>query len=313
MGVIDGEEDLPILEKYIGKLFTPFINCVGYYLQNKTAFGNELDKLSNSKRKQIQKANMASGKPTFADFFAGAGGLSCGFTQAGFRVCFANDFEDVCIRTYKYNHPELPSNKIIQGDIREIVCNIKDYIKEEVDVVVGGPPCQGFSSANQQRIIDDPRNELYKYFIKAVSNILPKFVIMENVKGMLKVADQVVEDYQNIDEIRNGEQYSYKVAYKLLNSVDFSVAQSRERLIYIAIRTDIMDKKQINPELIFEQISSNNEGNKVHTLKEALEYIGAINTENTQPSRLYRNIQYRISKEQSKIDAVDLFIKRLKQ
>ena len=52
MGVIDGEEDLPILEKYIGKLFTPFINCVGYYLQNKTAFGNELDKLSNSKRKQ---------------------------------------------------------------------------------------------------------------------------------------------------------------------------------------------------------------------------------------------------------------------
>ena len=273
MGVIDGEEDLPILEKYIGKLFTPFINCVGYYLQNKTAFGNELDKLSNSKRKQIQKANMAYGKPTFADFFAGAGGLSCGFTQAGFRVCFANDFEDVCIRTYKYNHPELPSNKIIQGDIREIVSNIKDYIKEEVDVVVGGPPCQGFSSANQQRIIDDPRNELYKYFIKAVSNILPKFVIMENVKCMLKVADQVVEDYQNIDEIRNGEQYSYKVAYKLLNSVDFSVAQSRERLIYIAIRTDIMDKKQINPELIFEQISSNNEGNKVHTLKEALEYI----------------------------------------
>ena len=273
MGVIDGEEDLPLLEKYIGKLFTPFINCVGYYLQNKTAFGNELDKLSNSKRKQIQKANMDSGKPTFADFFAGAGGLSCGFTQAGFRVCFANDFEDVCIRTYKYNHPELPSNKIIQGDIREIVCNIKDYIKEEVDVVVGGPPCQGFSSANQQRIIDDPRNELYKYFIKAVSNILPKFVIMENVKGMLKVADQVVEDYQNIDEIRNGEQYSYKVAYKLLNSVDFSVAQSRERLIYIAIRTDIMDKKQINPELIFEQISSNNEGNKVHTLKEALEFI----------------------------------------
>ena len=273
MGVINTEEDLPLFKKMIGKHFTPFINCVSYYLQNKTSFSNELDKLSNSKRKEIQKENITSHKPTFADFFAGAGGLSCGFTQAGFRVCFANDFEDVCIRTYKYNHPELPSNNIIQGDIRVIVNNIKDYIKEEVDVVVGGPPCQGFSSANQQRIIDDPRNELYKYFIKAVSNILPKFVIMENVKGMLSVADQVVEDYQNIDEIRNGEHYSYKVAYKLLNSVDFSVAQSRERLIYIAIRTDIVDKRQITPEIIFEQITSINKGNKVHTLKEALEYI----------------------------------------
>ena len=273
MGVINDEEDLPLLEKIIGKLFTPFINCVSYYLKNKATFDNELDKLSNSKRKQIQKANIASHKPTFADFFAGAGGLSCGFTQAGFRVCFANDFEDVCIRTYKFNHPELPSNNIIQGDIREIVNNIKDYIKEEVDVVVGGPPCQGFSSANQQRIIDDPRNELYKYFIKAVSNILPKFVIMENVKGMLSVANQVVEDYQNIDETRNGEHYSYRVAYKLLNSVDFSVAQSRERLIYIAIRTDIVDKRQISPELIFEQIDTINKGNIIHTLKEALEFI----------------------------------------
>ena len=273
MGVINTEEDLPLFKKMIGKHFTPFINCVSYYLKNKTAFSNELDKLSNSKRKEIQKENIASHKPTFADFFAGAGGLSCGFTQAGFRVCFANDFEDVCIRTYKYNHPELPSNNIIQGDIRVIVNNIKDYIKEEVDVVVGGPPCQGFSSANQQRIIDDPRNELYKYFIKAVSYILPKFVIMENVKGILSVANQVVEDYQNIDETRNGEHYSYRVAYKLLNSVDFSVAQSRERLIYIAIRTDIMDKRQISPELIFEQITTNNKGNNIHTLKEALEFI----------------------------------------
>ena len=72
-----------------------------------------------------------------------------------------------------------------------------------MDGVLGGPPCQGFSSANQQRIIDDPRNELYKYYIKAVSSILPKFVVMENVKGMLKVANQVVEDYANINEYIN--------------------------------------------------------------------------------------------------------------
>lgn len=188
-------------------------------------------------------------------------------------MVFANDFEDVCVRTYRFNHPELPADKVLKGDIRQIVDHIGDYVSCPVDLVVGGPPCQGFSSANQQRIIDDPRNELYKYFVKAVKSILPKFVVMENVKGMLSVANQVVEDYQNIDELRDGKHFSYKVAYKLLNSVDFSVAQSRERLIYIAIRTDVAKDKNISPESIFEQIERNNKGNKVHLLREALEYI----------------------------------------
>ena len=179
----------------------------------------------------------------------------------------------MCVRTYRFNHPELPADKVLKGDIRQIVDHIGDYVSCPVDLVVGGPPCQGFSSANQQRIIDDPRNELYKYFVKAVKSILPKFVVMENVKGMLSVANQVVEDYQNIDELRDGKHFSYKVAYKLLNSVDFSVAQSRERLIYIAIRTDVAKDKNISPESIFEQIERNNKGNKVHLLREALEYI----------------------------------------
>jgi DNA (cytosine-5)-methyltransferase 1 len=96
---------------------------------------------------------------------------------------------------------------------------------------------------------------------------------MENVKGMLSVADQVVEDYQNIVETRNGTKFSYKVAYRLLNSVNFSVAQSRERLIYIAIRTDVIETKQITPELLFEQILKNNEGKKPFVLRDALEYI----------------------------------------
>ena len=102
--------------------------------------------------------------------------MSLGFVQAGYKIDLANDHEDVCIETYKFNHPELPNNKIIQGDIKQIVDHIEDYIENEIDVVVGGPPCQGFSSANKQRIIDDPRNELYKYFIKAINKIVPKFV-----------------------------------------------------------------------------------------------------------------------------------------
>lgn len=273
MGVIDTDEDLPILKNIAKDLYARFINCVSFYITNKKIFGNQLDKLNDKKRKQIQDEFKKELRPTFADFFAGAGGLSCGFTQAGFRVCFANDFEDVCVRTYRYNHPEVPVDKVVKDDIRKIVDNVQNYIDEDVDVVVGGPPCQGFSSANQQRIIDDPRNELYKYYIECVKKILPKFVVMENVRGMLKVADQVVEDYESIKEKKNGVTYSYAVSYKLLNSLDFSVAQSRERLIYIAIRNDVAEKKDITPKAIFEEICKANEDKPHYLLRDALEYI----------------------------------------
>ena len=276
IGILSESNDITKLKIVTKDLYQRLINCVNFYLDHKEAFGGLLDKLSNSKRRDLQIAEQNNNKPTIVDFFAGAGGLSCGFVQAGFKVCFANDFEDVCVRTYRFNHPELPSEKVVKGDIRHIVDNINDYIKQDVDVVIGGPPCQGFSSANQQRIIDDPRNELYKYYIKAVSKILPKFVVMENVKGMLTVAEQVVEDYGNINEERNGNTYSYSVAYKLLNSADFAVAQSRERLIYIAIRNDVIQEKGITPQQIFAEIELANNGNNRYLLRDALEAIKSL-------------------------------------
>ena len=276
IGILSESNDITKLKIVTKDLYQRLINCVNFYLDHKEAFGGLLDKLSNSKRRDLQIAEQNNNKPTIVDFFAGAGGLSCGFVQAGFKVCFANDFEDVCVRTYRFNHPELPSEKVVKGDIRHIVDNINDYINQDVDVVIGGPPCQGFSSANQQRIIDDPRNELYKYYIKAVSKILPKFVVMENVKGMLTVAEQVVEDYSNINEERNGNTYSYSVAYKLLNSADFAVAQSRERLIYIAIRNDVIQEKGITPQQIFAEIELANNGNNRYHLRDALEAIKSL-------------------------------------
>ena len=227
MGVISSDEDLKQLKKTIGANYPRFMSSVVFYLENKKLYGSLLDKLSNKKRFILQKESLASNKPKIVDFFAGAGGLSCGFTQAGYRVCFANDFEDVCVRTYRFNHPELPSNCVLKEDIRKIVSSIDDYVKENVDVVIGGPPCQSFSSANQRRVIDDPRNELYKYYIEAVKKLCPKFVVMENVKGMLSVADQVVEDYRAIRICKDGKEYTYDVAYRLLNSMNFGVAQSR--------------------------------------------------------------------------------------
>ena len=143
IGVIDKSVEIKELHKVLKNNYSRFIDCVHFYLCHKKEMGTLLDKLSNAKRRELQEKENQSSKPTFVDFFAGAGGLSCGFVQAGYKVAFANDFEDVCVRTYRYNHPELPANKVLKGDIRQIVDNIKDYVTGPVDMVVGGPPCQG--------------------------------------------------------------------------------------------------------------------------------------------------------------------------
>lgn len=199
--------------------------------------------------------------------------MSLGFIQEGFNVKLASDIEPVCIQTYKYNHPELPSSKIIQEDIREFINDVDDYIDNTIDIIVGGPPCQGFSTANQQRIIDDPRNELYKYFLMMVEIIAPKFVVMENVKGMLKVADQVVEDYGAIKIKQGNETWSYNVDYEVLKSNEFSVAQNRQRLIYIAVRSDICKTLTLEPSDIFKKIHENNKNKPTYVLNDALKDI----------------------------------------
>lgn len=175
------------------------------------------------------------------DLFCGAGGLSLGFTQEGFVTCLANDIQDVCVDTYAHNHPETPRSRIILGDIKEKVVDHVDELLENVNVniIVGGPPCQGFSMANRQRLIDDPRNKLYKNFVQFVEKVKSPFFVMENVKGMLSVKDQVIEDFEAI---------GYDVVAKVLNAKDFGVPQNRERLIYIGNRVGI------NNDEIFERI-----------------------------------------------------------
>ena len=207
IGVINSRSDIDDLKKLLKKNYDPFIKAVKFSVNNKNKVHSTIWRLYNSERKIVQEKSTKKHDLTLIDFFCGAGGLSLGFIQEGFNVKLASDIEPVCIQTYKYNHPELPSSKLIQEDIREFINDVDDYIDEDIDIIVGGPPCQGFSTANQQRIIDDPRNELYKYFLMMVETIAPKFVVMENVKGMLKVADQVVEDYGAIKsnrEIKHG-------------------------------------------------------------------------------------------------------------
>ena len=175
------------------------------------------------------------------DLFCGAGGLSLGFTQEGFVTCLANDIQDVCVDTYAHNHPETPRNRIILGDIKQVVDDIDILLKgKKVDVIVGGPPCQGFSMANRQRLIDDPRNKLYKNFVEIVRKVNPTFFVMENVKGMMSVKDQVIEDFAAI---------GYSTQAQILNAKSYGVPQNRERLIYIGNNAGI-DNSEIFSKII---------------------------------------------------------------
>lgn len=175
------------------------------------------------------------------DLFCGAGGLSLGFTQEGFITSLANDIQECCVDTYAHNHPETPRDHIVLGDIREIVDNIEVLLPSEgVDIVVGGPPCQGFSEANRQRLIDDPRNKLYRNFVQVVAKARPPFFVMENVKGMSKVKQQVIDDFSAI---------GYRTSARVLNAKDFGVPQNRERLIYIGNRIGV-DNESIFDEIV---------------------------------------------------------------
>lgn len=176
-------------------------------------------------------------KLKLVDLFCGAGGLSLGFVQQGFYPLLANDIEPCCIDTYAHNHPEMPRDKIVLGDISKVEDKLEQLIGgENVDVVVGGPPCQGFSMANRQRIINDPRNKLYKFFVDAVNRIRPKYFVMENVKGMQGVSQQVKEDFKAI---------GYTVECIVFNAKDFGIPQNRERLVFIGNRLGHDNKKVI--------------------------------------------------------------------
>lgn len=193
---------------------------------------------------------------TMVDLFCGAGGLSLGFTQEGFVTSLANDIEECCVDTYAHNHPETPRDHIIKGDIKDVVDKVNDLLRyKNPSIVVGGPPCQGFSEANRQRLIDDPRNHLYKNFVKIVEKTQPPFFVMENVKGMLKVKDQVIEDFEKI---------GYDTFAKVLNAKDFGVPQNRERLIYIGNRVGV------DNEAIFKTIEDSKVEIPDHVLADAL-------------------------------------------
>ncbi len=211
----------------------------------------------------------------FVDLFAGAGGLSLGLEQAGFQVVFANEINATCAETYLYNR-KLSKEQMYVGDINNLLQNIDIYKHhfDNISLVCGGPPCQGFSMANRQRLIDDPRNHLYKSYLEFLSITKPKFFIMENVKGMAKKMDEILDDFHN----KLGLEYD--IEYKILNAKDFGVPQNRERLIVIGNRIGIKSSQ------IFDEIESCKKS-EIVTLGTAI-----LDLPKLQPNKLKNNTEY---------------------
>lgn len=164
------------------------------------------------------------------DLFSGCGGLSLGFKLAGFKIKGAIDYDKDSIETFKKNFGK---GKFFVKDINKID---KKFIKKnfkDIDVVIGGPPCQGFSNANRwHKNYNDPRNLLFLKFIEFVKIIRPKMVLIENVSGILSSSKgQIIK---NIEKILN--KYEYNVDYKLLNASDFGVPQIRKRVFIVGNR-----------------------------------------------------------------------------
>ncbi len=164
------------------------------------------------------------------DFFAGCGGLSYGFLMAGYEVLLGVDDDKTALKTFKLNHP---GAKILEEDI----CNIsgKDIIsavgRKRIDVIIGGPPCQGFSVSGPRKF-DDSRNKLYLSFMRMVKEIKPKIFLIENVPGLVGLYNGQIKD----EIIHRFSDLGYRVTYEILNAASYGIPQRRKRVFFVGIR-----------------------------------------------------------------------------
>lgn len=289
IGIINELEEFESLKKFIEKNLKFKLEKLRQLLKcDKNCNNCTINKYCNYNRNNLVKKYSENDYPTIIDLFCGAGGLSLGFKQEKFKVVLANDIEESCLLTYMHNNPQIDTHNIICDDIKNILNTLEKY-SGKIDIILGGPPCQGFSMANRQRLINDPRNKLYKYYIEALEIIKPKFFVMENVKGMLSHINEIKEDFKNIN---------YNVTYRLLNAKDFGVPQNRERLIFIG------SSNNINPEEIFDEIIRISHNCKSVVLKDALEYLKPLSA-----SQIKNSTEIDSEKSGKKIDLNYNFLK----
>ncbi len=203
------------------------------------------------------------GKPTYIDLFSGSGGFSLGFDEMKYENLFSIDIESSFCETYNANFPnhnliQKDISKLTKGEITEITHN------KEIDVIIGGPPCQGFSMAGNigRKFIEDSRNQLFREFARIVSIAKPKYFVMENVARLYS---------HNNGETRKEiisvfEEMGYTVECKILNSADYGVAQVRKRVIFIG--------NKLSKTIFFPEKQSANH----KTVKEVLDNLPKLNS-----------------------------------
>jgi len=174
-------------------------------------------------------------QPKAISLFAGAGGCSLGFQQAGYKIIFATDFDKAAIQTYKANFPQTKAerNDINNLDFSRLLLDLK-IERGEIDVLIGGPPCQGFSTAGP-RFWDDPRNYLLKQYVRALEIIKPKWFLMENVEGLLTSnnGEYVTETVSAFIKL------GYYIRLEKVYSHEYAIPQRRKRVIIIGNRLGI--------------------------------------------------------------------------
>ena len=169
------------------------------------------------------------------DFFSGAGGLTCGLKMAGFESIIGSDINQTYANTFSKNNP---SAKVITNDIREIsehdILELTGLKPGELDLLAGGPPCQGFSINAPIRSLDDQRNHLFKEYLRMAEILQPKAILIENVPGIVSLGNGTVVEaiYKQFNKM------GYKVAHRILFAGHYGVPQMRFRTVFIAIKGD---------------------------------------------------------------------------
>lgn len=227
-------------------------------------------------------------QPTVIDLFSGVGGLSLGFEEEGFNILLANECDESIANAYMKNHRKA---KMVVGDITSLDLNaVFGNYKNKVDVIIGGPPCQGFSQKGKRKTIHDKRNFLFKYYVKVVELVKPKYFVMENVPNLLTTEKGYF--FNEIETLFNG--MGYFLQHGVLNAADFGVPQNRKRAVIIgkmngvapALPSPLNEKVTIWDAISDLAFLGSGEGNEVQ------EYRNAPQSEYEKKLRGHANLLY---------------------